>query len=375
MTKRRIIIKPAQNESTCRSLVPVDSTRLKAQEQLKCQNVYLKVESIRKSVELHESKSVPEFQKWLHSCFGKQLTEIRELGQKLIEFQGIIESVEAQCFLTGCPPWKAYESVMNLKDKEEEHFQRMNSEEKEYEAGIEEEFFRSAFESLYGSKKQWRSRSESYEEAFSKFREEIKEDRAEPKEEPRSKKRKKNRNQQHPPQSSPSLEMGVDPNARLKEHYRTLARRLHPDLNPGLEPRMIDLWHQVQQAYDCKNLARLEALSALSSMYDQSWEKIEGIFTLKKLFRELTTTLKDFEKKLKLIRKDKSWNFHEKMNDLIQMKLFEREVERDLKSQKSEIKEILQEMEMMVDSWSNPSKKERRRKNSGYPNPCLQPRF
>ncbi len=51
----------------------------------------------------------------------------------------------------------------------------------------------------------------------------------------------------------------------LRDLYRTLARRLHPDLNPSQSTAAAELWHRVSTAYGERNLSELQALEILSS--------------------------------------------------------------------------------------------------------------
>lgn len=50
----------------------------------------------------------------------------------------------------------------------------------------------------------------------------------------------------------------------LRTHFRLLARRLHPDLNPSQSPAEAELWHRVTTAYDIQDLEELKALELLT---------------------------------------------------------------------------------------------------------------
>ncbi len=373
MTKRKIILRTAGRTSahvSSRALILVDSNRLKAEEQKKCQKLYQTLESARKAVEIHESQSVPEFQKWLHSTFGKQLTTLRELTHKVMELENLIEAVEEQSLMSGTPPWKAYETLLKYKARAEkiEEDPLFSSESESQSEESKEELFRSAFESFFGTKKQWKSRhqaygetdTETYEEAFERFKKEI--EGAEAEEEPRFERsqngfKEKPHEPKLPPESSTQTKTS---NTRVKEYYRSLARKLHPDLNPGLEPKKLELWHQVQEAYEAHDLSRLEALAALSEMFEQSWNKIEGISTLRHLFQELKRTLKQFEKKIRLARKDKSWKFNETMKYPQQLKALKSQIANELNFEQLKLTDHQDELQSIIDSWSKPSKKRKR---------------
>ena len=97
--KRHKLRRNREAYSPCRELVLVDSTGIKLEEQQKCQKLYKKLETTRQEIELHESESVPEFKKWLHSHFGKELTEIREMSYNYEELKTLVEAVESQSSL------------------------------------------------------------------------------------------------------------------------------------------------------------------------------------------------------------------------------------------------------------------------------------
>lgn len=62
------------------------------------------------------------------------------------------------------------------------------------------------------------------------------------------------------------LDQLLDPETSraLRAHFRTLARRLHPDLNPCQSPADAELWHRVTAAYEFRDLDELKALELLT---------------------------------------------------------------------------------------------------------------
>lgn len=51
----------------------------------------------------------------------------------------------------------------------------------------------------------------------------------------------------------------------LKRIYHRLAKRIHPDMNPGVTASkvLLDLWHRVSVAYECNDLKELQELEVL----------------------------------------------------------------------------------------------------------------
>jgi hypothetical protein len=58
----------------------------------------------------------------------------------------------------------------------------------------------------------------------------------------------------------------VTVDARVRELYRRLVRRLHPDLRADGSTAVSTLWHEAQEAYAASDVARMEILLALSDI-------------------------------------------------------------------------------------------------------------
>ena len=48
--------------------------------------------------------------------------------------------------------------------------------------------------------------------------------------------------------------------AELRKVFRTIAKALHPDINPNLTPEQQEVWHQFHDAYKTGDLERFKAL-------------------------------------------------------------------------------------------------------------------
>ena len=51
--------------------------------------------------------------------------------------------------------------------------------------------------------------------------------------------------------------------AKLRKLFRTLAKHLHPDVNPRLTEQQIEVWHLVLKAYENGHVEKLQALSVI----------------------------------------------------------------------------------------------------------------
>jgi hypothetical protein len=58
--------------------------------------------------------------------------------------------------------------------------------------------------------------------------------------------------------------------ADLRKLFRTLAKHLHPDVNPRLTEQQIEVWHLVLKAYENGHVEKLKALSVIYQKEIQS---------------------------------------------------------------------------------------------------------
>jgi hypothetical protein len=98
----------------------------------------------------------------------------------------------------------------------------------------------------------------------------------------------------------------VDP--RVKELYRRLVRRLHPDLRADGSTEVSALWHEVQEAYAANDVARMEILLAVSDIesrrvHDQTFSQLQLVLA------ELQRARGALEKSLLEAKSEEAWDF------------------------------------------------------------------
>jgi hypothetical protein len=98
----------------------------------------------------------------------------------------------------------------------------------------------------------------------------------------------------------------IDP--RVKEIYRRLVRRLHPDLRADGDATVSSLWHEVQEAYAAGDVARMELLLALSDLSNAPGASTT-LSQMRSALRELTRSVRALELSLVEARREDSWNF------------------------------------------------------------------
>jgi hypothetical protein len=97
--------------------------------------------------------------------------------------------------------------------------------------------------------------------------------------------------------------------ARVKELYRILVRRLHPDLRADANAAVSALWHDVQEAYAASDVAQMEILLALSDIESNQMSAQTSIAQMRLVLAELERAWRALEKSLLEAEGEDAWNF------------------------------------------------------------------
>ena len=256
-------------------LLVIDTKPIRQKAQRAYQKAVRDLESAKAESERYHSEDQPLFSRWLSSNFGSLLTEIRELQSKLFEAQNLVNEVQQEYYFGGHSSIaEAYRAVLHRRSNppEEEEPQARESEarndseeEREREPTVEEiaeEFWRR----LNGGE----AGHEFHEPIASRQSERLRE--------------------------------------RVKDLYRKLARRLHPDNGRTITPRETELWHKTQTAYE---LGQVEVLETILTMLevDEKGARSASVSTLVQLTASLKRSLRTLKQQLTALRREMAWNF------------------------------------------------------------------
>ena len=95
----------------------------------------------------------------------------------------------------------------------------------------------------------------------------------------------------------------------MKELYRLLVRRLHPDLRADGNVAASALWHEVQEAYAASDIAHLEILLALSDIDSERFSDQTSVSQMRAVLAELTRALFALDDSLRQARDEDAWGF------------------------------------------------------------------
>jgi hypothetical protein len=100
---------------------------------------------------------------------------------------------------------------------------------------------------------------------------------------------------------------GID--VRVKALYRTLVRRLHPDLRADGSASVSALWHEVQEAYAAADVAQMEILLALCDIQADELAEGTSLSQMHSVLAELQRSMQALEKMLLEAEGEDAWDF------------------------------------------------------------------
>jgi hypothetical protein len=166
-----------------------------------------------------------------------------------------------------------------------------------------------------------------------------------------------------PQQRERPAEPAKPEHARIKEVYRLLVRRLHPDTRAEKDAEISALWHEVQEAYGHGNLERLEMLLALTDIRSNAAGEHTSLSQMRSVLRELRRSFNALKRSLGSAKRELAWNFARSSDHSALRVRLQRQFESDIAGQKARLREI----EALISSWSVPPQTRKRRMTRAHP--------
>ena len=151
---------------------------------------------------------------------------------------------------------------------------------------------------------------------------------------------------------------------RIKELYRELVRALHPDGGGQITDKRMRLWHEVQAAYRCGDLARLEFLHAQSGQAADLSSRAIPLSRLKALTALFKTSLRKLKRDIRTAKGDPAWGFSALRADERSQKLWAAEA--GFQAEVNEVKDRIRRMEEQLEDIRQPKKRSKRGRRHAY---------
>jgi len=347
-------------------IVLLDCAPLREQVSKQCRSLMKRIETKRAEYELYQGKDLPAYERWMASCFGSLLSEMRNLEQEISRAQWWVDEIEDEVFFSGGTYHVAYKRVKAKFDGAQTRDAKTEAppcddDDDDFEEDFDEPsgngpsemekkymFSREAFDNFVRNVARLNPKAlpkQIYEEMFARYKVDIQEliDEAEsPQPDDGFHDRGHHR---HTPKEPPKSET-------CKELYRKLVRRLHPDLRADGNAAVSAIWHEVQEAYAANDADRLQTLLALTEVEQGAPDASTSLWSMRGVVKELQRSLSGLEKVLRQSRKNREWGFSVR-TDLDKLEKQERA---GIQSRHQGASAHLKRINAVLEKWSTPPK-------------------
>jgi hypothetical protein len=310
-------------QNACRALILVDSSAIRQELRKEYDRVLRAVEHARHELDRFEKQDKPEFSRWFYQRFGAVITQIRETHQLLATQRALLFEVEAEALINDSSFARAYERVVARQSEPEAEQEAEAPHKHEEPNSFSGDHARSFDGQAEGDWEGWISDT--------------------------------------PPVKPAS--------ARIKELYRALVRRLHPDTRESMTEQDREWWHQAQSAYNDRDVERLEAILSLSEIREAGGTTRSSLSVLQRLVRQFKRTLRQLKRQITEHKRDPAWGFSKKPDLAAVGARMERILRRDLE----DITAALHVVNAQLEVWAKQA--ERRKSRPVRRRPRSEPEF
>jgi len=346
--------RPAPTLVRCTALMVMDSSRIRRKAMGNCKRALTTFEKAERELDAYESGDKPAFVRWYHAALGARISEVKSLSSEARNLHLKMQRLARFSDLAGCSRHRAAqlyeESPQEFERREREQAERLQREEERRRREFEEEQeeaardIRDAFGTFLESQAGWirklRKSGASLNAIFwdvlvvfcdqygffppvvtmaldhpegmalleqygleADFDLED-EDVFEPEFE------SDGEGFEHIFDVSGKSGKKEPDETRLKSLRRELAFALHPDQSDSdCDPAKLELWHQVQEAVEARDLDRLEVLHAHCQMLSGELSpqtQVSRLHVLTDMYRRSRDALR---RRIRALRKKPEWGF------------------------------------------------------------------
>jgi len=267
------------------ALVRVDGAAIRKKIGKAYEKAVRDLENSRRLLDRFHQSDQPQFTRWLNSNFGALLTELRELNQKLAADEDIVMLVQSEVLFLGGSYARAYQRVMEAKENPEPPPPQPGGgpDRDAFDAGDEwgglgdeDELTEEILNELFGNSGPDGGPGEAHDSRLG------------------------------PPGMPPAPVLAAK---RLKELYRAVVRRLHPDSQPEMTAQKTEWWHQAQAAYEAGDAEQLEVILTLCEIGEAGTTAHTSASLLQRITERVRSSLREIRRQLRETRRDRAWNF------------------------------------------------------------------
>lgn len=337
------------------AVVLIDQAPIRASIASDCMEAMSRLEGARVGWHHFERKDKPAFARWRAREFGALLSRAREVEMQLRDAHGLIHEVEVEMRRAFQDPHTAYQRVMARRGDpaaaaEESTARSQTKGAPRKVSDFEKEaLFQDWVKSSLGTNPD-KMDDEAYSASFEAFKNHMFRNPVE--EAPATGQARRPLppfGQADDEQPTEDLEEDSAPvDLRVRELYRRLVRRLHPDLRADGSAAASALWHEAQEAYAAADIARMEILLALSDI-EANRTAEQTVSQMQAVLVELERALRALEKSLQEAEREDAWDFA-RLGPSLSLHV---RVERQLRSELAHREQRLTGLTQIIDGWAH----------------------
>ena len=334
------------------NLVVIDHLPIRRNAAAACTGAMARLAELKAAWNRFEREDKPSFVRWRAREFGPLLSELREVEERIRNDEALVHEIEMEMRRGFYDPQTAFQRVMFRRenpglvaDNPQPRSQRRAGEEPKLTEFEQEALFQDWVRKFIGTNPD-KLDDKAYSTTFDAFKSHM--FRSRPPEPPPSHNFRRAEPERRRPIEAEPATAAIDP--RVKELYRLLVRRLHPDLRADGSAHVSALWHEVQEAYAATDIAHLEILLALSDIESDRFTDQTSVAQMRAVFAELERALFALEDSLRQARTEFAWNFARAGA----APALRSEVERELQANLRRRSERLNLLRQTIAAWSKP---------------------
>ena len=313
----------SQRTNNSLAVIPLDSQRVRKKFLSKCKHAQTTYRKARKALDYFEKTEKPAFERWVYQKIGADLTEHRELTSQVEAKQQLLHRIQMEVMFTGSEPEDAYQRILDGEselDKQQEEWAK----EDDYNDGEDQD---------------WDEEDSSFEDElndFFKFLHDTMNDFLGMDEEDETE-----------PEKEEATQGEKQRDKRVKEIYRDICRRLHPDADGADTAEELEIWYEVQEAYNEKDVDRLETLRAKTDIAQGGLKQVSSVSAIQRITEEFRQARASIRSLIQRARKEEAWGFFQMTQEQIDRKA---ELKRHhLQEEKEYLREDMEEIESVLE--------------------------
>jgi hypothetical protein len=190
-----------------KGLITLNQTIIRKKALGECQKTLKKIDKVKQEIDQFEKKDKPAYDRWIQENFGELIQKIKSWSLEIQEKRALIDEVQEEAFIQNITFIEAFQIVKYRREHPEEFIKEENKksgEENFWENTVEDEedIFREDLNDFF---KRFNEKYNMNSEEFESFKKGL--------------------------NGEANSKKPQDRDARLKERYRLIVQRLHPDKN------------------------------------------------------------------------------------------------------------------------------------------------